>query len=285
VQAGPNCISYKCDSVTVLPATTPCLLEVRFTSKQDSVNRKNMYFINGSTPATSAAIASWSFGDGSSATGWNTMHEYAEPGRYYVCLKVQAGPNCISYKCDSVTITRPAINCDNFSASYVYRRDGYMPNKLFFFATSNTAVVHQRWTFTKLPNGTPVTVAQNDPMYMFGDTGTYNVCLRAELWGGCVKEHCDVIRIVRTNAVTQCMLQAYPNPAHNQVMVNAELTQPETIKVFIYSAQNILVREQFVQGTTGNNALNINLQGLIPGFYSIRIVYDNKVCYSRFYKV
>jgi PKD repeat protein len=285
VQAGANCISYKCDSVTVVPTIAPCLLEVRFTSKQDSINSRKIYFTNGSTPASLTAIANWSFGDGTNANGWNTMHEYREPGRYYVCLKVQAGPNCISYKCDSVTITRPAINCDNISAGFVYRRDGYMPNKLLFFATSNTAVLHQRWTFKNLSNGTVETVTQNDPMHIFADTGTYYVCLRAELWGGCVKEHCDVIRIMRTNAVAQCMLQAYPNPAHNQVTVNAELTQPETIKAFIYSTQNILVREQFVQGTTGNNSVNINLQGLIPGFYSIRLVYGNKVCYSRFYKI
>jgi PKD repeat protein len=285
VQAGLNCISYKCDSVTVAPGITPCSLEVRFTSRQDSINRKKIYFINNSTPATLTAIANWSFGDGTNATGWNTVHEYREPGRYYVCLKIQTGPNCVSYKCDSVTVTRPNINCDNINAGFVYRRDGYMPNKLFFFATSNTAVLHQRWTFKNLTYGTVETVTQNDPMHKFADTGSYYVCLRAELRGGCVKEYCDVIRIVRTNAVTQCMLQAYPNPAHNQVMVNAELTQPETIKVFIYSTQNILVREQFVQGTTGNNTININLQGLIPGFYSIRIVHGNKVCYSRFYKI
>jgi hypothetical protein len=160
-------------------------------------------------------------------------------------------------------------------ASYVYRRDGYMPNKLFFFATSNTAILQQRWTFTKLSSGASVTIAQNDPMYMFSDTGTYLVCLRAVLWGGCVKEQCDIIRIMRTNAAAQCMLQAYPNPAHNQVAVNIELTQPETIKAFIYTAQNILVKEQIVQGTRGNNLVNINLQGLIPCYYSIRLVYGN----------
>jgi PKD repeat protein len=283
-----TCIKDTCKMITVLAsAQDSCNIQVGFTSRIDSVNRRKVYFINTTTPLNTAVINTWSFGDGTAGTGWNADHIYVQPGRYAVCLTVTKGNNCTRVWCDSVFIpgsTVPPVNCDSISLGYVYRRDAYMPNKLFFFATSNRPVMQQSWTFTLLPNGMSITVNQNDLVHVFGDTGTYWVCLKGVLLGGCIKEYCDVVSISSTATPSQCILLPYPNPAHNQVSVNLQLQQPELITASVYSIQNILLLQHTQQGFTGNNLVTINIQNLVPGYYTIRLVYGNQVCYARFQK-
>jgi hypothetical protein len=109
------------------------------------------------------------------------------------------------------------------------------------------------------------------------------VCLRAITAGQCVKEYCEVIHIELPN--TACTLTAYPNPVYNQVNVSLQLTSPDMIHVYIYNSLNILVKQKEQQGTIGNNIVTASTEGLVPGWYTIRVVYGNRVCYSRFQKL
>jgi len=289
VSLNNTCRKDTCKIITVLASPQDsCNIQVGFVSRIDSPNRRKVYFINTSVPLTTAAIVTWSFGDGTVGTSWNADHVYAQPGRYAVCLTVTRGNNCTRTWCDSVFVpgsTVPPVNCDSIHIGYVYRRDAYMPNKLFFFATANRPVVQQYWTFTRLPNGGPVSVNQHDPVHVFGDTGRYRVCLKGIFWGGCVKEYCDTISIYSVATPQQCVLVAYPNPAHNQVSVNLHLQQPELITAAVYNAQNVLLIQRTQQGFTGNNLVTLNIENLVPGYYTIRLVYGNKVCYARFQKL
>lgn len=283
-----TCIRDICKVITIPTVTppAPCNLLVNFTRQFDPANPRKVYFTNTSSPASTTTIATWSFGDGSSGTGWNAAHEYPGPGRYYVCLKVATSNTCINYKCDSITIAATALSCDSFYAKYLFRRDNYMPNKFYFYATANYSIMQQKWTFEKL-NGSaaPVVINHFNPVYVFPDTGAYRVCLRAVSWGGCVKEYCDVVRVYGITPPAVCMLQAYPNPAHNQVSVNVQLAQSELITASVYSTQNILLLRKVQQGFMGNNLVNLNVSSLSPGFYTIRVVYGNRVCYTRFQKI
>ncbi len=282
------CVGEFCRTIIVPAPSTACNISVHFNWHTDSANRRKINFNNQSTTPTSNIISIWNFGDGNSSNGWNADHIYTQPGRYTVCLTIIKENVCTRVWCDSVLVqgsTVPPVNCDSIRLNYVYRRDAYMPNKLFFFATSNFPVAQQIWTFTKLPNGTTVTVNQNDPVHVFGDTGSYRVCLKGYFRGGCVKEYCDVVRIFNTATASQCFLHAYPNPAHNQVSVNMQLQQPELITASVYNLQNMLVLRRTQQGFTGNNLVTLNIENLMPGYYIIRLVYGNKVCYTRFRKI
>jgi len=334
------------------------------------LNTRKVYFTNLTTPPTAGAIATWYFGDGSTATSWNAIHEYAQPGRYIVCLKIQFSNTCIREKCDTIFIPHPVppctelskfrferlsndnqsykfipdyintalqytwtfgdgtgsqspiathryarpgvytacltvwrgpncasttckeirvqaqVNCDSVRVSYVYQADPQIPNKIHFYANSNIPIVDQTWTIKRLngPPGIPsVILHQDNPTYLFQDTGYYDVCLRAVTLGGCVKEVCKIIHI--TQVSNACMLQAYPNPTSNLINVNVTLNQPEMIHAYVYTTQNVLVKEKHQQGVSGNNIVTMNVNDLPAGMYTIKLIYGNRTCYARFQKL
>jgi PKD repeat protein len=361
-----NCVREKCTTITV---TAPCNFIVNYSWSLDSINVKKVYFTNLTAAPTATAIAVWNFGDGTSATSWNAVHEYAQPGQYRVCLRIYLGTtsNCVREKCDTVivpvsappctqlanyhfanvpgdnqkykftadyinsslqytwtfgdgtgshdpiaihryaqpgtyvaclTVWRgpncastsckevrvlPQINCDSAHASYSFQRNPQVPNKIQFYANATLPILDQTWTITKLPAGATIILHQNNPVYLFQDTGYYRVCLRAVLTGGCVKEYCNYIRIEQVS--NACELQAFPNPASSAVNVNVYLTQAEMIHAYIYNSQNILVLDKNQQGFSGNNMVTINISNLAAGQYTIRLVYGNRVCYARFAKL
>jgi PKD repeat protein len=362
------CVREKCNTIVV---TAPCNFPVNFSWRLDSINTRKVYFTNLSIPPVSGAIAVWTFGDGSSLTSWNAIHEYAQPGRYIVCLKVYLpNSNCVRETCDTVyipvpvppctqlsryhyqvspndnqkykftpdyinttfqytwtfgdgtgshdpiaehryaqpgtyvaclTVWRsntcasttcqeirvlPQINCDTAHVTYRFERSPNVPNKIQFFANATLPILDQVWYIYKL-NGTvatpPVILHQNNPIYLFQDTGYYKVCLKATLQGGCVKEYCNYIRIDQVSNV--CELQAFPNPTSALVNVNLFLTQPEMIHATVYNNLNVVVLQHNQQGNTGNNLITLNVSNLIAGQYNIRLVYGNRVCYARFQKL
>ncbi len=363
------CVREICKTITVV---MPCSFTPSFTWALDSVNKKKVYFTNTTLVPTATSSATWSFGDGTTAAGWNAVHEYAQPGRYYVCLRIESGPNCVKYKCDSILVPapeppcsdlakftyqqstadylkfkfiptyqnssylyiwsfgdgtgsntmiaehryaqpgvynacltvfrnntcvstvckeiriNPQIICDSIHVSYVYQHDPYIVNKYYFYAVSNFPLLQQRWTFKRIsptPAPLPVVLYQNNPVYVFPDTGWYNVCLRAITLGGCVKEYCSNIHITQVSNTTACQLQAYPNPANSIVNVNVQLSAPEMIHAYVYNSLNILVKEKHQQGVTGNNVVSIEVGSLVPGWYTIKLIYGNKTCYARFQKI
>ncbi len=363
------CVREKCETIVVTP---PCNFNVQFRWRLDSVNNRKVYFTNLTNSPTAGAIAVWNFGDGSSATSWNAIHEYAQPGRYIVCLRVYLGnnSNCVRETCDTIFIphpmptctalskfhverfsndnqkytftadyinpnlqytwtfgdgtgsqdpiaihryaqpgvytacltvwrgpncaattckeirVQPQINCDTAHVNYSYQANPLVPNKIHFYANSTLPVLNQTWTITRL-NGTattpPVILNQNNPVYLFRDTGTYRVCLRAVILGGCVKEYCNIIRIQQVS--NACELQAYPNPASSMVNVNVTLSQPEMIYAYVYNSLNVLVLDKRQQGFAGNNLVSLNVTPLAAGLYTIKLVYGNSVCYARFQKL
>ena len=363
----PVCVQEKCNTVIVTP---PCNFVVNFSWRLDSINVKKVYFTNLTTPPAANSFAVWSFGDGTSATTWNAIHEYALPGQYRVCLRVYSGQNttCFRETCDTVIIPVPVppctelskyhfenvpgdnqkykftpdyINttfqytwtfgdgtgshdpgavhrytqpggytacltvwrgpdcasttchdlnvlpqpiCDTAHAGYTFVRGANIPNRIQFTANATFPIIDQVWTITKVGSTTaPVILHENNPIYLFQDTGYFRVCLKATLQGGCIKEYCNYIRIDQVSSA--CELQAFPNPANASVNVNLYLTQPEMIHAYVYNNLNVLLLQQDQQGTTGNNLVTINIGSLAAGQYTIRLVYGNRVCYARFQKL
>ena len=362
------CVGEICKQVTVI---APCNIPVSFTMHRDSLNPRKVYFNNTTIAPTATASAIWHFGDGTAATTWNAVHEYAQPGSYRVCLTVYFSSNCVKETCDTVVIPNPPpsclelskftyekfagdaqkykftpdhiftdvvytwtfgdgtgshdviathryatagvyvacltawrgpncasttckeikvlpqINCDSIHVTYTYQRDPFVPNKIYFYANANFPILDQTWTITKLSPGAttpPVVLHQNNPIYVFNDTGYYRVCLKAITLGGCVKEYCSVIHIEHVVS-NVCELQATPNPATNVVYVNVILTQPGMIDGYIYNTMNILVKEKHQQGVAGNNPVSFNIGDLVAGLYTIKLVYGGHTCYARFTKL
>lgn len=357
------CVKEICKQVIV---QNECRLEANFTFEADVTNKNKIYFKNTSAPISSATMVLWSFGDGTTSTSVNPVHIYAQPGKYFVCLKISNSNTCHRYVCKTIeikereincfdiskfTITRSSGNCMEFkfipavqnpnwkyvwtfgdgtgstemAPSHVYLRSGNYTvfltvyksascastsykvaetgtcfschniwakfeykresNKIYFHAVSNYPIISQSWTITKLSisGSTQVILNQTNPSYVFNEPGDYRVCLRVVTQGNCVKEYCEVIHVPSPN--TACTLTAYPNPTHNNISVNVQLLQPQIIHVYIYNSLNILVKHKYQQGSTGNNVVTTNIEGFVPGFYSIKVIYGDRVCYSRFQKI
>ena len=366
-----NCVSEICRLVVV---PQPCNLVVSYTHNADSANNRKIYFTN-TTNAPAPNTVLWSFGDGTTATTFNATHEYLQAGRYYVCLRVQYG-TCITYKCDSLTVTAnlptpPAcsqlsqysfvrsatnnnivsfspsfidnnvqytwtfgdgtgsqiatpthhfanigyytvcltafrnngcasttcksvyiastVNCNSITLGFNDVADSLVPNRIRFFATSNTAITNQLWTIAKLPataTSGSATIYTNNPTYVFLDSGNYRVCLKVTFAGGCVKEFCKIIHIAQQMPFTSsCTLQVYPNPTSTNANAQVTLAQPLVLNGYIYNSMNMLVAQKQQQGFVGTNAMSIYVGTLPAGIYSFRMLYGNQVCTSTFVKL
>ena len=284
------CERQTCQTILVSgpPPIDSCNIHPGFITHLDSANRRKVYFTNTTVATTATTYSVWNFGDGTSGTGWNADHIYTMPGRYAVCLTVTRGNICTRTYCDSIFVPGnviPPVNCDTFHLAFGHRQDDYMPNKLYFFATGNAPVYQQHWTFTNINNGHSDTVNQNNPVHVFGDTGVYRVCVRGYFSTACVKEYCDEVRIYSTISPTQCILNSYPNPAHNTITFNVQLDEPGIIAASVYNTQGILMMQYTQTGFTGNNPVTLNVENLPTGFYTVRIMYNGRVCYTRFQKI
>jgi len=284
-----TCIRDTCRTIVV---NTACNMIANFTNMQtpNSNNNLSYTFTNTSIGFAPGDSIRWTFGDSSApAFTSNPVHVFPRSGYFQVCLRIkkETAPGtlpCVREVCRMVYVSgQPPINCDSVRVRFTMRRDTYMPNRVYFYASSNYFIQRQSWTITRLSDSNSIVLGYFNPMYTFSQTGTYRVCLRANTSGGCVKEYCDTITI---NAIAQqCVLTAVPNPATTQVSVQATLANANSIYAFIYNSQNVLVGQRIIAGVPGNNLITLNTSNLVSGYYTIRLYHSGQMCLSRFMKL
>ena len=282
ISGSTTCYREICKTVEIKEPEINCLDISKFTLTRSTVNCLEFKFIP--TLQNPNWKYFWTFGDGTGSSDMSPSHVYQHSGNYTVFLTVYRSSTCVStsYK---VAETGACFSCNNIWVKFEYKRESSTSNSIYFHALSNYPIISQTWVITKLSinTSTPVTLIQNNPAYTFHEPGDYRVCIRAVTYGGCVKEYCEVIHIPSPN--TACTLTSYPNPATNQVTVGIQLTGPEMMHVYIFNSLNILVKQNDQQGSTGNNIVTTNIERLIPGWYTIKVIHGNHVCYSKFQKI
>jgi len=282
VQTTANCVSYQCDSIIITPPVPDCEYFSLFTFAQSATNSGAYTFI----PVYQNTVVkyTWTFGDTTGSENIIAQHYYTKPGNYTACLTAYRDSNCASTTCKEITVIQQA-DCDSINLSYSYYPDGNTPNEIHFYTNTNYPIQQQYWVITSLTNpaDSPVVITQTNPVYVFDDTGYYNVCVRALTVGNCVKEYCNTIHI--TTVATPCQLQAYPNPANTDVGVNVQLASPELIHAYLYNIQSVLLQQTYQQGNTGTNLITMDTQKLAAGFYTIELIYGNKTCFAKFQKL
>lgn len=266
VEAGPDCISYTCDSITVAPLP-PCNIQARYTWAADPNNNRKIIFTNQTESPNSDAIATWSFGDGTTGTGWNAVHEYSQPGRYYVCLKVQFGPDCISYKCDSITVhTVPPCH---LQVAFIWRADPVNPKKIIFTnqTLTTTASATAIWSF-----GDGTSSSAWNPVHEYAQPGRYYVCLRVQLTPTCVSYYCDTVFVHRP--VPGCIEQSNFRFSHSSA--------DRQLYHFTPSYINNDWRYTWTFGDgTGSHDINATHRYSRPGNYTVCLtVFRNANCAS-----
>ncbi|HEV8081287.1 MAG TPA: PKD domain-containing protein [Chitinophagaceae bacterium] len=282
VSTSNKCYREICKTVEIKEPEVNCTDISKFILTRSTVNCLEFKF----TPSAQNPDwkYAWSFGDGTGSIDINPTHVYPRSGNYTVFLTVYRSAGCAStsYK---IAETGACFNCNNIWVKYEYKRESATSNKIYFHALSNYPILSQTWSITKLSisSSTPIIINQNNPVHEFNEPGDYRVCLKTITEGQCVKEYCEVIHILSPNAA--CTLTAYPNPASNQVSVNVQMEKSEMIHVYIFNTLNILVKQKDQPGTLGNNTVATSIEMLLPGWYTIKVMYGTKVCYSKFQKI
>jgi gliding motility-associated-like protein len=120
----------------------------------------------------------WDFGDGTTSTVKNPIHDFTSSGSYDITLTVQTG------NCSGTKVFPAYINIGNPIANFTFNSLNYCAPSSFQFndiSTINGTVTNRRWDFG---NGNIVNNVRN-PIFTFTNPGTYNVELFIELSAGC----------------------------------------------------------------------------------------------------
>jgi PKD repeat protein len=117
--AGGIICSY-CQTITAGPQANPCVPVFYAYPDSNVVGNGNLNF-GVSNPCGNTQYT-WTFGDGSTGTGLNPVHQYADSGWYYVCVTAVT-PNGTFISCDSVysfRLTSSVAENSNISVINIY---------------------------------------------------------------------------------------------------------------------------------------------------------------------
>ncbi len=247
-----NCVSEKCYTINVVQL---CNISANYTWQADAANYKKINFSNTTVPLA-LATALWNFGDGSTATTWNATHTYTQPGRYYVCLRIQYGV-CVSYKCDTINIVIP-ISCNQLS-NYQYTNGN---GQVSFAPTYNEPNVQYTWTF-----GDGTGAQGGSASHFYNTAGNYTACLTAYRNNNCASTTCNTITILPTincNNITLGINDTRDSLVPNRVTFTAVSNTPTTSQQ--WTITRILLAGT---GTTTINTNNPTYMFLDSGYYNV----------------
>ncbi len=195
--AGTNsCIQpvFEQFSLTCVSLSVPCQAE--FTYTQDATDALLFHFDAHVTDPIKH-IASWSFGDGTQASGVNVSHAFSQIGQYQVCLSVSdPTTGCTEQKCLLVDVM--AVNPQTCGkVSYVTSMDlnlmGEIRDQSMGLSTLKTIEWSLQKTNTPLGNSSSF----HFPLPQYGE---YTVCANytTTLINGaeCVARDCKVINVI-----------------------------------------------------------------------------------------
>jgi gliding motility-associated-like protein len=130
---------------------------------------------------------SWDFGDGSTSTDVNPVHEYTNVGSYHVTLIAVDSNTCNIADTTSMDINVYPLPIANFSVAPIPPE----VNKPAIFTNLSSGATKFIWNFG---DGESVTKTTTDTVsHQYNATGTYNACLIAINDYGCTDTVCKAV--------------------------------------------------------------------------------------------
>ena len=152
-----------------------------------------VFFADLSTGTDTIVSWSWDFGDGSTSTQQNPVHNYSQSGYYLVCLTIETGANgaitCTSTYCNMIYAGNNNTFCQaNFS---MYPDSTGLGFQFQNISSGTTGTTMYTWSF-----GDGGTSALENPFHMYATTGSYTVCLTiSDSAANCSSTYCDSISV------------------------------------------------------------------------------------------
>ncbi len=202
----------------------------------------------------------WNFGDGTTSTAVNPVHQYAQNGVYTVCLTiVDSAFGCSATYCDSVIIGNIIGNCN---AQFQY----FDSLGTYFFFSNASPSYNYYWTFG---DGT-ISYAAN-PTHIYSNSGGYMVCLTVtDSLNNCSDTWCDSLFI---GSGAGC--QAYFTYSADTVTFATAFTN-------LSQGNFISVIWSFGDGTS-SSAVNPNHTYTNPGTYIVCLsIFGSNGCQSSY---
>jgi PKD repeat protein len=135
----------------------------------------------------------WAFGDGGSSTQQNPTHIYTAPGTYTVTLIIETNQGCIDTAYGFAEVW--PLPVASFITSPVCQ--GYTALFTDLSIANSNSLVSWQWSF-----GDGGTSTLQNPSYIYGTSGIYNVTLTVTNSNGCVDD-------------TTMSIEVYPSPVAN----------------------------------------------------------------------
>ncbi|MEO6834018.1 MAG: PKD domain-containing protein, partial [Chitinophagaceae bacterium] len=171
------------DSVTKVLTIHSNLVKAQFKSPDTTCINDSLSFINQSTNATNVK---WYLGDGDSSTlSTPFLHKYSGPGSYQV---VFIAINPIS--CNQRDTVRKTIRINKQpTADFDFAPIIPVSNTPVTFTNTSVNADIYSWNF----GDGSLTSYLKDPVHLFRKTGSFNVCLTATSYDGCIDIKCKKV--------------------------------------------------------------------------------------------
>lgn len=197
---------------------------------------------------------SWNFGDGSTSTEENPVHQYTSEGTFTVQLTASDGTTeDVFTETDYITVGAPPeveINVTNASGADV--ADGSAEATV----TGGTAPYDYLWS-----NG------DTDPVMENVLPGQYSLMVTDAF--GCMVTEPVVIDFIDALGTQEASFSIYPNPADKELLIELNNLNPESIEIVNMLGQ--LVKTTHVQ----SDKIHMNVSELNEGMYFVRIVFPD----------
>jgi PKD repeat protein len=220
--------------------------------------------------------ATWTFPDGTTASGWNATYTFPGPGVYQVCANITGGGftcnDCETiYIADDSSNTNPT-NCNaNFYASTSALTGYFIPYGNNLNTDPATGTANYVWNFGDGSSSNEVY-----PYHIFDQAGIYNVCLT--VWNStCADTVCQNILISDNNTI--------PNDSSCQAYF--VMTQQSPFEVTVVNAST--AANALYTWTISGNGITLTAEGAYPsmtiettGIYGLCLTVTSNNCTSTY---
>jgi len=247
--------------------------------------------------STGVSVNTWYFGDGIDDLSWDATHAYSDSGVYDITLIGENYLGCSDTLVRSISIINPLYDVAVLSMTEeVIDNKLYVTALLASFSTvplynlelridfENGSSIYEYWT-GELNMGEVINYTFTSVYEISDYTIPSYVCTEANIVGDFIDVNPDNNIMCNTDEATYLLLEPYPNPAVDQIMIEFILPYSDVVILDIYDSRGKMIDRAIIREThEGLNRLIYNTSTLSDGVYNISFNFEGSIKTERFIK-